>query len=188
MKSQWFAAHLAQGGKALALLLVSSVAAFSARASVLDKVLDPKVIKVAKLNDGWYTTNRDRIHIKLDTLEAGTNDTRLRLKGTIENGSDDKLRGVVLEITIVNSANKQEALRERLMISAEVFRSETYNLNWLCGNPGESDIVNCLRRIKDYSWSFQVIAVLGNASGIGEPEARKASKYFKVKSFWKPEK
>ena len=168
------------------LFLLFTAAVVSARAGVLDKVLDSKTIKAAKLNDGWYTTNRDRIHVRLDILQAGTNESRLRLKGAIENASDDKISGVVLEITIVNSANKQEALRERIMISGQVFRSETFNLNWLCGTTGESDIINCLRRIKEYSWSFQVLTVIGNNSGINEAEARKAEKYFKIKSFWTP--
>ena len=159
---------------------------FSTSAGVLDSILDSKETKEGKKNDAWYAANKANIAVKLQSLSWNTNSSTIQFNGTIENLSDEKIAAVVMDITIVNSSNKQEALRERIKILTPVFKSETYRLPRLQRTlvgltfANDSDLLNCLDRLHDISFSFDVVTVISARS------AFEGYDYYKIKSEWQP--
>jgi len=178
-------------GKRVILLVALLSCVLSTSAGPLDGIFDSKETKQGKKNDAWYTANKDKIKVELKTLRWDTNEANVWIEGTIENLSDDKISAVVIEVVIVNKENKQEALRERMKIAVPAFKSETYKLSRLSDetpirfgtSPGVlagSELVKCLNRIKDFSWSFELVTVISNANDC------ECFNYYKIRSVWNP--
>jgi len=164
--------------------------ALSCQAAVSDLFLThgERQIKTAgRKNDTWYSTNKGSIKIKLDGLGIGTNETRVYLKGSIENLSDDKIESVVLDLIIINPENKMQALRERILIKAPVFRSETLLLQPLTKDLSTlSEIVKCYNRIKGADWSYEVVTAIGQKVADSSDSSYWVQEYYKVRSSWHP--
>lgn len=167
------------------LMMALGVATLSASGGWLDGILDSKEVKEAKNNDAWYAANKDKVAVKLKSISWTTNEASVRIVGSIENLTDEKISSILVDVIIVNKANNQEALRERMMISAPVFKSETYELRPLIRCLGESDLVQCLKRLKDFSWSYEMVTAIRQKSELDDISIRAcANKYYKVRSFW----
>jgi hypothetical protein len=174
------------------LILVTCLGAtMPTSAGIFDTIGEKKMKSAGKQNDSWYAANKGQIKFSFSSVNYNTNHEKIVLQGTIENLSKDRISSVIIDFIIVNAKNNIEALRERMMIPLTVFGSETVQLGSLeidrnFAQPGESDIVKCLYRIKDATWSCQAVTAISKKvedeamlSGLGFED------YYKVRSIWK---
>ena len=152
-------------------------------------LLDLNEKKIGKKNDAWYEANKSKIKLTTESLGHRTQDkyAYLCLVGSIENLSDSKLAGFVVEITIINNENNQEALKKRLLIYAPAFKSEKLKLEWLIGERN-SELIECIKRVKNSGFSCEIVAAIADTEG-EETESCFAlicwaKQYYQTKEIW----
>jgi len=147
-------------------------------------------------NDAWFKRNKDKVKFELTKWDSRNDEKRvsgvaLLLHCRIENSSDEKLIGVIIEVAIINEETKKEALREKIWLELPVFRTEKRDavVVELASSWGitettkdESEIWECFKRIKEKSYTYSVVTVIPES--MSDSEYSIALYYYKAKSTW----
>jgi hypothetical protein len=151
------------------------------------KWLRSKTQEQGELNDSWFQGNKDKVKVTLArTYYSKSRDKAMDFKsglmGSIENLSNEKIAGVVVEV-IVKDSTQAESLKERIYIETPAFRGQKLQFK-VIERSKSSEFMECLRKLEQPTWSFQVIAVIPQRH---ESSYARLMEYYKFQSKWSEE-